>query len=391
MKDMWKSRAPPIPLDHDGILNDSFVLRQGVPEPATAPSTSSTSANLKDQRRLTLKDNLLLFLDSTNRLASRLRSGEATIAFDKDDPDTLDFVTAASNLRSAAYGIPTKTLWDVKEMAGNIIPAIATTNAIVSGLIVLQALHILKGSYEKLKNVHLQYKPAVPLSVVSLSAPNKQCGVCRDTYAVLRCDPARATLGEVVKGVLGDDEREVSVYEGQRVLSDPDWDDNNERTLESLGVTRGKFLAIVDEEGELSTISLGIALLPCVFFLEFHLANNFDEVEYREGEEAPFILPSPLPKPSPRPKPPAPAPDTPKKGLNNRDLPVENADGVIDLAPTPKKPKFKTSPGAHVPPSLPFSRSLTRLPQWTWRQQRRNAKERICRARTRRGGWRRMG
>ena len=52
---------------------------------------------------------------STNRLAARLQSGkEETIGFDKDDDDTLDFVAAASNLRSFAYGIERKTRWEVK-------------------------------------------------------------------------------------------------------------------------------------------------------------------------------------------------------------------------------------------------------------------------------------
>lgn len=77
-----------------------------------------------------------------------------------------------------------------------------------------------------------------------------------------RCDPAQATLGAVVKGLIGGDEREVSVYEDKRVLSDPDWDDNLDRTLESLNVTRGKFLTIVDEEGEVETISAAIGALP---------------------------------------------------------------------------------------------------------------------------------
>ncbi len=39
---------------------------------------------------------------------------EETISFDKDDDDTLDFVTAAANLRSAAYGILGKCRWEVK-------------------------------------------------------------------------------------------------------------------------------------------------------------------------------------------------------------------------------------------------------------------------------------
>lgn len=34
--------------------------------------------------------------------------------FDKEDPLAVDFVTAASNLRSAAYGIPMQSLFDTK-------------------------------------------------------------------------------------------------------------------------------------------------------------------------------------------------------------------------------------------------------------------------------------
>ena len=54
---------------------------------------------------------------SLNRLAARIRSGkEETISFDKDDDDTLDFVTASANLRATAYGIQTKSRWEVKGM-----------------------------------------------------------------------------------------------------------------------------------------------------------------------------------------------------------------------------------------------------------------------------------
>jgi ubiquitin-like 1-activating enzyme E1 B len=220
---------------------------------------------------------------STNRLAARLRTGEETISFDKDDDDTLDFVTAASNLRSFAYGIDRKSRWEVKgllisfctytvvnvtpEMAGNIIPAIATTNAIIAGIIVLQALQVLRKSWDKLRNVHIQLKPAVPISSVNMSVPNPVCGICRDVYTKVLCDPSRTKLGELVKGILGDSERDVSVFEDKRLLSDPDFDDNNEKTLESLNVSRGKFVAIVDEDGDLATITVAIGVLPSVLFL----------------------------------------------------------------------------------------------------------------------------
>lgn len=147
-------------------------------------------------------------------------------------------------------------------MAGNIIPAIATTNAIVSGLIVLQALQLLRRNFDKLRNTHIQAKNHMPLASTNIVRPNPYCGVCRDTYTQVQCDPAKTRLGEIVRGVLGDDDRDISVYEDKRLLSDPDWDDNNDRTLESLNVTKGKFLSLVDDNEELETINFAITALP---------------------------------------------------------------------------------------------------------------------------------
>lgn len=57
----------------------------------------------------------------------------------------MDFVTAASNLRSACYGIPRQSAFDAKGMAGNIIHAVATTNAMVAGLLVTEAIKVIAG------------------------------------------------------------------------------------------------------------------------------------------------------------------------------------------------------------------------------------------------------
>ncbi|TBU39389.1 hypothetical protein BD309DRAFT_1012010 [Dichomitus squalens] len=371
MADMWRSRAPPTPLDFDQIRAGSFasppaakphpqpngvhahgngnvdgkptgssateILLNGAGGPAGA-----TGAGLKDQRALSLQDNLELFVASTERLAARVRAGEETIAFDKDDEDTLDFVTAAANLRSAAYGIPGKSRWEVKEMAGNIIPAIATTNAIIAGLIVLQALHLLRKSYDALRNVHVQFKPSMPLSAIAMCPPNSFCGVCRDTYTEVLCDPARVTLQEVVDGILGAgqdaEQREVSVYEDKRVLSDPDWDDNNGRTLESLNVTRGTFLSIVDEEGEYATVQVAIGVLP---------PNH--------PVDAPaLVLPEPLPRPprKERPRPATPSPPTPSAAKKR---PAPDDIEEID-APPAKRGRM----GADTASAVPFTPSKKR-------------------------------
>ena len=171
-------------------------------------------------------------------------------------------------LFSEFRGLRTEAI--ISEMAGNIIPAIATTNAIIAGIIVLQALQLLKKNYTGLRNVHLQRKAEVPLNSCTVGLPPKTCAVCRDTYTELLCDPERTTLAEAVNGLLGPGDgegtgpRDIAIYEDKRLLADPDFDDNMERTLASLGVTTGKCLTIVDEDSEVATVAAAIGNLPYV-------------------------------------------------------------------------------------------------------------------------------
>ena len=94
MEDMWRSRAPPTPLEFAAIKKGTFVLEKKhagsngthVPQPngkvqtngtepvlsgsaavekllnGDAPAASSSKAGLKDQRALTLKETLELFV-----------------------------------------------------------------------------------------------------------------------------------------------------------------------------------------------------------------------------------------------------------------------------------------------------------------------------------------
>jgi ubiquitin-activating enzyme E1 len=68
--------------------------------------------------------------------------------FEKDDPTNwhVSFITSASNLRAQNYGIPTASYNETKGIAGRIIPAIATTTSVVSGLIVLEMFKYMYGN-----------------------------------------------------------------------------------------------------------------------------------------------------------------------------------------------------------------------------------------------------
>ena len=63
-------------------------------------------------------------------------------------------------------------------MAGNIIPAIATTNAIVAGLCVLQARHVLSNQLEKARMVFISKRVDQAFVIEPLRPPNPHCHVC---------------------------------------------------------------------------------------------------------------------------------------------------------------------------------------------------------------------
>ena len=210
---------------------------------------------------------------SLRRLSTRLQTSQTqsapdtvapVLTFDKDDEDTLDFVAASANLRSIIFGIESKSKFDIKQMAGNIIPAIATTNAMTASLCVMQAFKVMRGDINKAKMVFLERSGARVINSDTLKPPNPDCNVCGVMSSTLIVDPERATLNDLVEDVLksqlgyGD---EFSINNEVGTLYDPDLDDNLSKKFSDLGVKADSFLTVIDDDEESPRVNLSLAIL----------------------------------------------------------------------------------------------------------------------------------
>ncbi|ANB11350.1 E1 ubiquitin-activating protein UBA2 [Sugiyamaella lignohabitans] len=247
METMWKTRKAPIPLSYEDLTQQ------------VQDAKIDDSVLKKDQKVWSLAENFYVLNHSLKRLQDRLKQQKkdfpdqsASLSFDKDDIDTLEFVAAAANIRSFIFSIQLKSEFDVKQIAGNIIPAIATTNAIVAGICVLQSLLVLEDKLDDARNVFLSRLPTYLVQSVKLQPPNPECAVSGVARTVIKTDPTKLTLGALIDSLLKVDlgySDEVSVVTDQ-LLFDPDYDDNINKTLANLKITDGSFLTVIDEEDD---------------------------------------------------------------------------------------------------------------------------------------------
>lgn len=198
MANLWKTRAPPKPMK----FGDLEVI-------SNIEDVSPTAGVLRDQKVWGVGECQKVFAESLNNLkeqALKLKEGDHLV-WDKDDPDAMDFVTACANVRSMIFSIPQKSRFDVKSIAGNIIAAIATTNAITAGFVVLHAFKVLEKNFEQCQNVYMRLR-ANPRNQIfvpekQLSVPNPKCIVCADKPEVgLKVDTTAVTVKELRDDIL---------------------------------------------------------------------------------------------------------------------------------------------------------------------------------------------
>ncbi|KAH8076188.1 SUMO activating enzyme [Aureococcus anophagefferens] len=205
--DKYKTaKKTPDPLDGAAVAAACVAAR--------APSRNRTSADW-DRGTWTVDECCAELADVAATLAGGDRVG--SWEFDKDEPDAMRFVAAAANLRSRIFHIAPKSLYEAKGIAGNIIPAIATTNAVVAGLQVAELLKLIRagcvlgdgGDRPSVGSV-CKYtyclrdttRRGLLLQPTRLEEPQATCYVCRKGKVAVALDTTTTTLRTFVDVVL---------------------------------------------------------------------------------------------------------------------------------------------------------------------------------------------
>ena len=206
-------------------------------------------ANNMDEAVIELKE---LFANETKK-----KGEDGFLVWDKDDLPALNFVTACANIRMHIFNINCKSRFDVKSMAGNIIPAIATTNAVIAGCIVMEAIKILAGHEDKCKTVYLRRQPNPRKKILvteALEPPNPKCYVCAAKPEVhiklnMNTFTVKSFEERILKGALNMVAPDAEIEgKGTILISSEEGETecNNDKFMKDFGVADGSVLGLDD-------------------------------------------------------------------------------------------------------------------------------------------------
>ncbi|KAM0688633.1 E1 ubiquitin-activating protein, partial [Conglomerata obtusa] len=188
------------------------------------------------------------------------------IEFEKDDDSNyhIDFIYACANIRAANYRIKEGTRLQVKGIAGRIIPAIATTTALISGLSVLEMYkYIFNCSFKSYKNTYVTL--ALPLITSSEPfAPMKN-----KYYFSKECNN---DINKESDNMLND---KTKINEYEFTL----WD---RFEVSDMTVTQFMQFILKNHDTEVQMITIEGQIIFCSFFnskrFEFNLSKKFSEL-----------------------------------------------------------------------------------------------------------------
>ncbi|KAD3066496.1 hypothetical protein E3N88_34376 [Mikania micrantha] len=207
-EETWKNRNRPRPIYVKDVLFDEPIQQNGNVDKSN-DHLSSLSAmaylDLKNPQDIwNLRENSRVFFAALKLFFSKRQKDIGNLTFDKDDPLAVEFVTAAANIRAASFDIPLHSLFEAKGIAGNIVHAVATTNAIIAGLIVIEAIKVLQNETKNCRMTYCLQHPSRKMLLMPVEPfePNKYCYVCSETPLLLEVNTHRAKLRDLVEKIV---------------------------------------------------------------------------------------------------------------------------------------------------------------------------------------------
>ena len=146
---------------------------------------------------------LIVELPATDFFKGRLLNAQE-FEKDVDSNHHIDFIAAAANLRAKNYEITGVTRHQVKGIAGKIIPAVATTTCMITGLVCFELYKVVaKRPLDQFKNAFVNL--AIPLAAFSEPLPPlaHKSTPATDAAPAMRCVPEGWTVWDTID-IFGD-------------------------------------------------------------------------------------------------------------------------------------------------------------------------------------------
>ncbi|KAK6253714.1 hypothetical protein QUC31_015434 [Theobroma cacao] len=206
-EETWKNRNKPRPIYSKDVLPEKLSEQNGNMEKGCVTDDVSAMASLglkNPQDVWSLGENSRVFLEALRLFFLKREKEIGNLTFDKDDQLAVEFVTAAANIRASSFGIPLHSLFEAKGIAGNIVHAVATTNAIIAGLIVIEAIKVLIKDSNNYRMTYCLEHPSRKMLLMPVEPyePNKSCYVCSETPLSLEVNTHRSKLRDFVEKIV---------------------------------------------------------------------------------------------------------------------------------------------------------------------------------------------